>query len=339
MAGNRGACVAIAKTEEIFDAVERPGHAFLGIVEGPGDSFLTAPQKLLGAIDHSEECFFHGFDFLKHPVHDRRERFAQGVAERVPLILEKSEISGNNAHQHAADNPGERVETVADSLNSVFAQAEPCEEIADDGFAALKEGEEVIDCQRSDGHRRANGQNWPGRRDPCLRHPPLDQERQAAAAGCESHTANQGLASINAFQPGIRFPVAAQKAAKALNEAAEQILAGVVDLRPEVSAEVRELLTFAALPRRDEIHARAEDIAEIAAHYDLANTDYGIGEEFASHAMIGGALWLMAPLEEYLRQRGITPLYAFSERVTEEATQPDGSVRKTNVFRHVGFVE
>lgn len=54
-------------------------------------------------------------------------------------------------------------------------------------------------------------------------------------------------------------------------------------------------------------------------------------------AMIGGAPYYMAPLERALKARGIQPLYAFSQRESVEQTQPDGSVRKVAVFRHLGF--
>ena len=54
------------------------------------------------------------------------------------------------------------------------------------------------------------------------------------------------------------------------------------------------------------------------------------------------AVQFAAPLPELeaaLRQQGFTPLYAFSVRESADQTQPDGSVRKVAVFRHVGFVE
>ena len=54
--------------------------------------------------------------------------------------------------------------------------------------------------------------------------------------------------------------------------------------------------------------------------------------------MIGGAPFLLPILAEELREVGIDPLLAFSRRDTVEQTQPDGSVRKVAVFRHVGFV-
>ena len=117
---------------------------------------------------------------------------------------------------------------------------------------------------------------------------------------------------------------------------ADQLAIGVVDLPAEQREALRELLTFDDLPDAEEILARAHDIAELACFNGLGGDD---GDDpFPSQAMIGGALWLMAPLSEELRQRSINPVFAFSVRDTEEVTQPDGSVRKIAVFRHAGFV-
>ena len=55
--------------------------------------------------------------------------------------------------------------------------------------------------------------------------------------------------------------------------------------------------------------------------------------------MIGGAPFFMGPLERALRENGITPLYAFSKREAADIKQADGSIKKTQIFRHVGFVE
>ena len=119
----------------------------------------------------------------------------------------------------------------------------------------------------------------------------------------------------------------------------EQVAAGVIEPRPDVKVVIVEALTFDDLPSREEIDRRAEYLAEVAARYDLNDTDDGIGEEFPSAAMIGGALWLMSALEAALLDRGLAPLYAFSRRESVEKTLPDGSVQKVNVFRHVGFVK
>lgn len=56
-------------------------------------------------------------------------------------------------------------------------------------------------------------------------------------------------------------------------------------------------------------------------------------------AMIGGAPYMMALLEQALWARGIVPLYAYSERRSVEKTDPiTGEVTKTAVFVHLGFV-
>lgn len=102
---------------------------------------------------------------------------------------------------------------------------------------------------------------------------------------------------------------------------------GVFSLPPQKDQGLKELLTFAALPTRDEVAARAAIIAALAA------------ESGADAAMIGGAPYLMAPLEEALRGRGIAPLYAYSERRSVETTDlATGGVTKTAVFVHLGFV-
>lgn len=107
----------------------------------------------------------------------------------------------------------------------------------------------------------------------------------------------------------------------------DQRAAGVFDLEGEALSYVKANLTFDTLPNKEEIDLRAERIADIAA------------DHHADAAMIGGAPYLMSALEVALLDRGITPLYAFSERVSAEETLPDGTVRKVNVFKHVGFVE
>ena len=117
---------------------------------------------------------------------------------------------------------------------------------------------------------------------------------------------------------------------------AEQVAAGVVDLPSEAREALIALLTFPSIPDAEEILDRAHDIAELACFNGLGGDDEE--DPFPSQAMIGGALWLMAPLSEELRLRSISPVFAFSVRDTEEVTQPDGSIRKTAVFRHAGFV-
>ena len=110
---------------------------------------------------------------------------------------------------------------------------------------------------------------------------------------------------------------------------AEQVAAGVTDLPDTDRVQLINLLTVDDLPSRDEIVARCHDIAMLAVM---------AVEQHPVSAMIGGAPWMMSALENALIHKGIEPVYAFSKRESVEIPQPDGSVRKTNVFRHVGFV-
>lgn len=110
----------------------------------------------------------------------------------------------------------------------------------------------------------------------------------------------------------------------------EQVAAGVIDLEEYARTLLTKQLTFDDIPSVGEISSRASYIADMAAMY--------CSDECCKHAMIGGAPFFMSTLESKLMLIGITPIYAFSKRESKEMTEPDGSVRKINVFRHLGFV-
>jgi hypothetical protein len=110
-----------------------------------------------------------------------------------------------------------------------------------------------------------------------------------------------------------------------LHEAtAGQAAAGLVDATDK--ADVQHLLNFETCPDRATIEARATLLAQLAH------------AEGAEAAMLGGAPYLMAPLERALAAAGIKAVYAFSLRDSVEVRQADGSNRKTQVFRHAGWV-
>lgn len=95
---------------------------------------------------------------------------------------------------------------------------------------------------------------------------------------------------------------------------------------PANKKEVQGLLTFASLPSSKEVKDVAAKLVAIAK------------DEGAGSAMIGGAPFLMAPLHNALKEAGVTPCYAFSVRESVEKVNEDGSVTKTAVFNHKGFV-
>lgn len=99
---------------------------------------------------------------------------------------------------------------------------------------------------------------------------------------------------------------------------------GVVE--PTNKTKVIELLTFNTLPTIGELNARASELAIIAVR------------EGADEAMIGGAPYLMAPLEGALYRAGVTPVYAFSVRESKEEILPDGNIKKISVFKHAGWI-
>lgn len=114
----------------------------------------------------------------------------------------------------------------------------------------------------------------------------------------------------------------------------DQVAAGVVD----VSVRHREWLlaeiTFESLPDAGEMLARARQIATLVQHY--VKKDDGVWNTPA--VMIGGAPYFMPVLQRVLMQEGCEVLYAFARRESLDTVSPDGSIHKTSVFRHAGFV-
>lgn len=115
----------------------------------------------------------------------------------------------------------------------------------------------------------------------------------------------------------------------------EQTYDGVIDLSKSMREQIQMLLNFDQLPTAVDVVFRARKIALLIE----IETDFigaGKGEKFA---MIGGAPFLMGPLCQALKDRGITPVFAFSQRESHEEHMPDGAVRKSSRFVHLGMVD
>ena len=112
----------------------------------------------------------------------------------------------------------------------------------------------------------------------------------------------------------------------------EQRNDGVVDLNDADYEQLQELLTFDELPDIGLMYHRAQMIRKLAKN-----------EHNYKHltVMLGGAPFFMALLERYLYDDGFGHkiVYSFSKRVSEEYTDGDGKVIKTNIFKHIGFVK
>lgn len=120
-----------------------------------------------------------------------------------------------------------------------------------------------------------------------------------------------------------------------------QTTEGVWDPPPAVKAQIRNLLTFDHLPTKGDIEERAEALAKVAQEALSARIKDLEGPPrwgTSLEVLIGGAPYLMAPLEKSLRARGLMPVYAFSRRDTVEEVSPTGETIKKSVFRHIGFI-
>ena len=109
----------------------------------------------------------------------------------------------------------------------------------------------------------------------------------------------------------------------------DQLAAGVKDFSDEDRVYLSEALNFSSVPTMEVIYDRVEKLNGLA-HKE---------GHFGTQVMIGGALWLMAPLIRRLMLEGFRPVFAFSVRESVDEVQADGSVKKVAVFKHAGFVE
>jgi len=118
----------------------------------------------------------------------------------------------------------------------------------------------------------------------------------------------------------------------------EQISEGVVE--PRLKSLIIRWLTFNELPTLQQIQRHAGQLAEIARREWVSLIqEKKIPEDSDVRIMIGGAPFLMAPLEQALCMAGLRVVYAFSKRVSEEVQKPNGTVEKKQIFKHAGFIE
>ena len=119
----------------------------------------------------------------------------------------------------------------------------------------------------------------------------------------------------------------------------EQTLEGVIDL-PDGEGSYRkaliENLTFKTLPKyQSEVTRKAQEIAGLVIQY-LYDQKIDPKKEKV-FAMIGGAPYLMAPLEKALLRMNIMPVYSFSVRKSTEKVI-NGGVEKVSIFSHAGWI-
>jgi hypothetical protein len=119
---------------------------------------------------------------------------------------------------------------------------------------------------------------------------------------------------------------------------AAQVAAGVYS--NEQIAELAAMTNFVGMPTKEEIKERSAKIAyglRTSEFVHAADLEQGAGVA-KFDVMVGGAPWFMAPLCNELIRYGFNPVFSFTERQSVDLPQGDGSVKKTAVFNHVGFI-
>lgn len=110
----------------------------------------------------------------------------------------------------------------------------------------------------------------------------------------------------------------------------DQVAEGIIDFPANYQAALKAAITFPAVYGKEELKAAARMVAELVRDF--------VGEfGKIDGVMIGGMPSFMPVLEVQLSSAGFAPCYAQSDRVVEEQTQADGSVRKVAVFKHAGL--
>lgn len=109
----------------------------------------------------------------------------------------------------------------------------------------------------------------------------------------------------------------------------EQVEAGVVEVSEMQRGVLKAALNFTGVPDMDSIEKSASMMASVMNDLDPDLTgEVGF--------MVGGYPNLMCALVQYAPSYQM--LFACSDRVSEEVAQADGSVRKVNIFKHLGFI-
>lgn len=110
-----------------------------------------------------------------------------------------------------------------------------------------------------------------------------------------------------------------------------QVEDGVVEPSQEIKAQIQKMLTFdhSVIAEPEQIWNKAKALVSL------------IQRNYPGHkeVMIGGALYLMPALVRELKENGYKVFFSYTDRVSEDVHNADGSVTKTLAFKHLGFVE
>ena len=116
------------------------------------------------------------------------------------------------------------------------------------------------------------------------------------------------------------------------------VLTADEELRAQLLDSKVESILGEIYPRLSEMTAGRALLVTEAARDGRMLDAWNLSREPLCQAMVGGAPYLTDRLVRRLKEMGVEPVYALTERVAKETVNPDGSVTKTQVFEHLGFI-
>lgn len=100
----------------------------------------------------------------------------------------------------------------------------------------------------------------------------------------------------------------------------------------DTNDEIKALITFNGDIDVEIIRERANNVRDYVKKFlDYDNNVVG-------YALTGGAPFFQAAVNEACRINGFVAMASYSERVSQERVQADGTIVKSSVFKHKGFV-
>lgn len=109
----------------------------------------------------------------------------------------------------------------------------------------------------------------------------------------------------------------------------EFVLAGITaDNIIDTNDTLKAIITFTGEIDVAVIQERAQQLSQYIEQY----TDK------PCLAMVGGAPFFQMAVNVACLNNNVLPLAAYSERVSVESVQADGSIAKQNIFKHKGFI-
>ena len=110
-------------------------------------------------------------------------------------------------------------------------------------------------------------------------------------------------------------------------------LAGITaDNVIDTNDTVKDIITFTGEIDIAMIQDKADRLYAYIARLTRLN------DKLNCFAMVGGAPFFQMAVNFACMNNGVLPLAAYSERVSVESVQADGSIAKQNIFKHKGFI-